>query len=197
MALIEAHAKFDTETGQISWFDNKSNQLVVKAKKSSKKVVKLPKTDIFGGYDIIIGEVNYQLSPRAVEILGVKPGDRLKWGYKWINGSLIPIIATSETWDVKTGANLISKTFTVQCKGDNRKDLLKLGEKLKITPTSEKGYFQLVGDIEQPVPKADPGIEIAQDDDAIINDLNKLGDEPAQEEIKELTTDELLALLNN
>lgn len=197
MALVEAHAKFDTETAQISWFDNEGNQLIAEAKKSSKGVAKSLKMDIFGDYDIIVGEVNYQLSPRAVKVLNVKPGDRLKWGYKWINGSLIPIIATSETWGVKTGANLVSKTFAVQCKGDNRKDLLKLGEKLKITPTSEKGCFQLVGDIEQPVPKADPGIEIVQDDDAIINDLNKLDDEPVRGEIKVLTADELLALLNN
>lgn len=198
MTLVKAQAMFNTETGEIKWYDLEGNALQVAAKITSKSTPKTSsnpsKIDDLHEFDLVVGEVNYRLSNRAIEALSLKPGDRLKWGLKWIDSDLRPIIAKPDYWGTTAGANLVSKNFTVQCKGQNRSDLIKLGT--NFTLEKHEGFCILKGDTPTEQPKADPGIEIVKDNDPIINDLNKLG-EDTQEEVIELTSEDLLKLLND
>lgn len=193
MALVTAQAKFDTETGQIFWYDMNGNALDVKSNKTVKS--KAAKTDDLGEYDVVIGPSNLKLSKQALELLSLNTGDRVRVGVKTVDNILTPFIEKAESTNNLGGANLLNKNNTVQCKGKNRGSLLKFGDKFKLKQTSD-GIFTLVGNKEIQQPTSDPGIEIIQDDDAIINDLNKLGDEE-KEEVKEMSIDELINFLNN
>lgn len=193
MALVTAQAKFDTETGQIFWYDMNGNALDVKSNKTVKS--KAVKTDDLGEYDVVIGSSNLKLSKQAQKLLSVNAGDRVRVGVKTVDNILTPFIEKAGTTSDLNGANLISKNNTVQCKGKNRDNLLKFGDKFKLKQISS-GIFTLVGNKETQQPTSDPGIEIVQDDDAIINDLNKLGEEE-KEEVKEMSIDELINFLNN
>ncbi len=191
MALVAAQAKFDTETGQIFWYDLDGNALNIKPNKTVKS--KAVKTDDFDEYDVIVGPSSLKLSKQALELLAVNAGDRVRVGIKTVDNILTPFIAKAE--DTSEGANLLSKSNTVQCRGKNMENLLKFGDKFKLKQTSD-GTFTLVGGKEVQQPTSDPGIEIIQDDDAIINDLNKLGEEN-KEEVKEISIDELINFLDN
>lgn len=191
MALIAAQAKFDTETGQIFWYDMDGNALGVKPNKTVKP--KAVKTDDFNEYDVVFGPSTLRFSKQALELLNVNAGDRIRVGIKTVDNILTPFIVKAE--DASEGANLLNKNNTVQCRGKNRENLLKFGDKFKLKQTSDN-TFMLIGDKEVQRPTSDPGIEIVQDDDAIINDLNKLGEEE-KEEVKEMSIDELINFLNN
>lgn len=191
MTLVAAQAKFDTETGQIFWYDMSGNALDVKPNKTVKS--KAIKADDFGEFDVVIGPSNLRFAKQALELLNVNAGDRVRVGIKTVDNILTPFIAKAES--TSKGASLLSKSNTVQCRGKNRENLLKFGDKFKLKQIPD-GTFTLVGDKESQQPTSDPGIKIIQDDDAIINDLNKLGEEN-KEEVKEMSIDELINFLNN
>lgn len=193
MALIAAQAKFDTETGLIFWYDMDGNALEIKPNKTVKS--NGVKTDDFDEYDVVFGPSTLRFSKRALELLDANAGNRIRVGIKTVDNFLTPFIEKAESTGSIDGANLLNKNNTIQCRGKNRESLQKFGNKFKLRKISD-GTFILVGDTEAQRPTSDPGIEIVQDDDAIINDLNKLGEEE-KEEVKEMSIDELIDFLNN
>lgn len=119
------HIAFDYEPESKSVTNIKVTDLVVSAPK--------------GANTIALHNANIlQLNQKVVDDLGVKVGDRLCLRFN--NG---PILATPHALGEDGGGNLITKSFTISCKGKAGVELRKYGNKFDHSLTSE-GVVKLV-----------------------------------------------------
>lgn len=123
---------------------------------------------------LMLDDNKYKLTQAAVELMGIKPEDRLDIKYVPMNNKTIPVIATDDVWGTHNGCRL-TKTYTVSCKGSKNTELAKYGKEFKVVAHPEKvRHFLLqtgdpvsedIADIEEEI-----GLSLDVDLDELIND---------------------------
>lgn len=173
----------DVETGETKCIDRQiiNDDLPPKKTTKSKKVAK----DTDPTPKIILGDNKYSINDAAVELLGIKPDDRLDIKFKKIEKKLTPIIGTDEAFKTK-GGNRVTKSFTVSCRGKANEMLAKFGDVFTLEPF-EDGQFIMVGNAEPEVEVEDENVQVK--DEELPVDLNLGGDmiEPVDDSINEIS----------
>lgn len=150
----------DTSTGEIletKLIDRKVDKSDIKVTK--KAVVENSDTEP----KLVLESNKYILNSAAVELMNVKPNDRLDIKYEKIGNTFIPVIATDETFGTKKG-NKVSKSNTVSYRGNANTELAKYGNVFKIEKHPNKdGLYILVGESQQGDFSKDENIKLPED----------------------------------
>ena len=182
----------DPETGETTCVDREViNDDIKKSKSTTTKKTTKKKKDDDPTPKITLEDNKYSLNSAAVELMGVKPEDRLDIKMEKQGKLLIPIIGTNEAFGTKAG-NRLTKTFTVSCRGKANDELSKYGSVFVIEPHPEKdGLFIMKGDKDVPEPPtADENVEIPEDENLPIDaDLEGLVED--DNEAKEISACDL------
>jgi hypothetical protein len=123
----------------------------------------------------------YCLNSAAVELMGVKPDDKLDIKYEKSGKDFIPVIGDDTVFKTKSG-NRVTKTFTVSFRGNKNAELRNYGEVFTIIPHTEKeGLFILQNPNKAEEPERE---ELISEEDfqlPLDEDLENLTDEDVVE----------------
>lgn len=147
-----------------------------KPKRSSKK--KKEESNI---PTLTLEDNKYCLNTAAVELMELTSEDKLDIKYQKIGKSIVPIIATDNTWGTH-GGNKLTKTFTVACRGSKNTELAKYGNSFTIVPHNETvGLFIL----------QNGGLKV-EENDPELEDLEQIEEDiafPVDEDLQNLIDD--------
>lgn len=182
MSIVKFEFSYDTvskefsvtnvETGEV-----KSTKVVKKTSKNKKEESTEPL--------LTLEENKYYLTPAAIELMQVEPGDKLDIKYEKQGRNSIPVIGSDEVWGTKSG-NKLNKSLTVACRGSKQEELSKYGNQFTIIPhNSKEGLFILKGNKE-----IDEEIENIEDITTSIieeDNLQNIIDDPDVTEVSPFT----------
>lgn len=110
------------------------------------------KTKIDDKVQVTLESNKLVLSPKLVELLGVKEGDRLIIRYKENDGFIQPFLAPSSVFD-EEGGNKLTKGLTVSFRGDQHGSLARFGTIFEVEDMKD-GSVKLLSDtqVSDPIP---------------------------------------------
>lgn len=172
---LKYQVSIDTETGEmttkcISRKIDKSNFELTEVK--TKKITS--KKSIGEGPRLILESNKYQLTQEAVDLLGVSPDDKIDIKYEKQGKSIIPVIASDETFGTKQG-NKLTKSLTVACRGSKNSELAKFGEEFVLVqhPNKEGVFILNSGNVDTALEEDEEEISLPDIDlQDIIDDEN-------------------------
>lgn len=101
-----------------------------------------------------VGENKLIISPEALSLINVNPGDRVSVNYIQKSKELtIPVIGKSELFADQDAGNKLTKSNTVSFKGKQRTILLEYGSIFNLKETNKKGVYQLISTNEDNSPE--------------------------------------------
>lgn len=172
--------KVNTETGEIletklikRSVDKANFEVTTPKKKASKSKKEESDTP-----QLVLEDNKYYLNTAAIELMKVEPGNRLDIKYEKRGNQMIPVIGTDIAFKTK-GGNLLSKSNTVACRGNNHDELAKYGTEFTILAhDSKEGLFILNGgNVQLEELNGDENISIEEEDLPVDIDLSELVDD--------------------
>ena len=126
-----------------------------------------------------VGENKLIISPEALSLINVNPGDRVSVNYIQKSKELtIPVIGKSELFADQDAGNKLTKSNTVSFKGKQRTILLEYGSIFNLKETNKKGVYQLISTNEDNSPEL-TDIEIpAEEIEEITDNFENLDELP-------------------
>lgn len=150
--LIDFKLCFDDEAGKFVALNPETGEIreFTAAKKSTSTSTgtrsKKKKEDENPNPQVTLEENKYKLNTAAVNLMGIEPDMKLCIKMKKVNGVMLPILGTTESFKVKDG-NRVTKSFTVACRGANRDALAAYGTIFDLEENPElEGTFIMRGD---------------------------------------------------
>lgn len=136
---ITYELSIDEFTGEI--IETKILDKKIPSNKSIKE--EIPESDVATLY---LKDNKCILNSAAIKLMNITPGDKIDIKYDDLNGTTIPIIGTDESFGTK-GGNVLSKSFSISCRGKKREVLSKYGEEfiVKVHPNKDE-IFLLTND---------------------------------------------------
>lgn len=127
---ITYEMSIDSDTGEIV-----ETKIVNKdtVKPAAKKVVE---EDNEPEPRLVLEENKYRLNNAAISLMNLNENSKLVIKYESVKNNFVPIIGTAEAFGMSSGGNKLTKSNTVACRGSNRDELAKYGERFTITPHS-------------------------------------------------------------
>lgn len=171
----------NTETGLVTTeCIKKSIDKVVKAIEEKPKRTK-SKKDECADPTLKLDDNKYYLNQAAIDLMGVKPDDKIDIKYEKQNGEIYPVIGTDESFGTKGGCRL-TKQLSVACRGSKNSVLSEYGTEFLIIPhETQVGIFilqnkdaKLEKDIEDVTIELplDDDLQLLIDEDAEITEVN-------------------------
>ena len=146
----------------------------VTQKVTNLKVTALSKVNLDEGEAMVqLMDNKLKLTPKAIEMIGAQPGDRIQVNY-WTenNQNTFPLIGKSEVFTDPEEGSKLSKSDTVSFRGNKNTTLKIYGKLFKLEPF-KNGMFKLVKVETEPT----------EQEQAELNDLNN---SEIDEEIQEI-----------
>lgn len=173
----------DTETGEMTTKCVKRTIDKVECDEP-KKTTKKSKKEESPIPQLTLEDNKYCLNSAAVELLGVEPGNKLDIKYEKREDTIVPVIGNDRVFKTK-GGNVVSKSFTVACRGSKNEELYKYGTVFEIKPHDTKeGLFILIGDATpEKALDGDENVGIDKSDEDLNIDLSVLVDDSSVEEV--------------
>lgn len=100
---------------------------------------------------LTLGDNKLILTPKLVEKLSVKEGDKISIMYKESNGFIEPFLGKSDLF-TGSGGNKLTKSLTVSFRGYQRESLLKFGTEFNVEVVGD-GSVKLVSDVKVKKPE--------------------------------------------
>ena len=163
------HYNVNESTGEVTYIGKE--EITIDTAKTKKETKKSIKEDGDTEPKLYLEDTKYRLNSKAIELIGVSPGDKLEITY----GRNCPQIGISEY------GNKVTKAYTVQFRGTKHDELARYGSEFVITNIGN--VFQLNSGKEVPELKGDDNVSI---DDNEIN-LDEFIDE--EDNVTEITSD--------
>lgn len=113
MSIVKFEFSYDTVSKEFSVTNVETGE--VKSTKVVKKTSKTKKEESTEPL-LTLEENKYYLTPAAIELMQVEPGDKLDIKYEKQGRNSIPVIGSDEVWGTKSG-NKLNKSLTVACRG--------------------------------------------------------------------------------
>lgn len=147
--------------------------------KEEKKIVKSTKPYI------ILKESSLQFNQAAVDYMGLRPGvSTIKIKYNTDKkGVVTPIIATTETFGIKTG-NKLTKKLTVAFRGMQNQKLSEYGDTFLLGGMPDN-TFEMIGNIEKNIP-----VQIIIPNKEALDNVIKASDEDISYSLENYQTDD-------
>lgn len=160
---ITYEREVNTETGEIL------NTKIISTSDATSKKTPAKTTDTEA--KVYLENNKLQFNTLAVELMGIKPGDRIDIQYS-VN---YPIIGLSETFGASTGGTKLTKSYTISFRGKKSEALVKHGTEFKVVPTVNNQFILDNGKEIEPQPKGDENVnsnDIEFDLDSFLEDAD-------------------------
>jgi hypothetical protein len=180
MSKFKFYIVFDTETQQFEVTNAETGETQVSAIKQKSKKTVIEESSI---PELILESNKYTLNKAAVELMNVKPGQRLDIKFD-VKGN--PVIGTDIAFGTVGAGNLLTKSNTVRFSGINNSRLSEIDTKFTITKqpdTDNINIFNLVSDKKEII---EENIE--------LNEVSNIVEEPDDFDLSDLLDDEIYGL---
>lgn len=174
---LKFYITIDTDTLQFEVTNTETGETHVSAIKHKNKKPAVEESSI---PELILESNKYILNKAAVELMNVKPGQRLDIKFD-VKGN--PVIGTDTAFGTVGAGNLLTKSNTVRFSGINNSRLSEIDTKFIITKQSDTNIFNLVSDKKEIV-----------EENIKLNEVSDIVEEPDDFDLSDLLDDEIHGL---
>lgn len=175
---LKFYITIDTDTLQFEVTNAETGETQVSAIKHKNKKPAIEESSI---PELILESNKYILNKAAVELMDVKPGQRLDIKFD-VKGN--PVIGTDTAFGTVGAGNLLTKSNTVRFSGINNSRLSEIDTKFIITKQSEtNNIFNLVSDKKEII-----------EENVELNTVSDIVEEPDDFDLSDLLDDEIHGL---
>jgi hypothetical protein len=167
MSKLKFYITIDTDTLQFEVTNTETGETQVSAIKQKSKKPVVEESSI---PELKLESNKYSLNTAALELMNIKPGDRLDIKFD-IKGN--PVIGTDTAFGTVGAGNLLTKSNTVRFSGTNNSRLSEISTIFTIVKQPDtENIFKLVTDSPQIVePEIEMSVIVAEPDDFDLADL--------------------------